>query len=229
LLEATNVSQSKGFQHVFAWSSFELAKIYRDANNLDSAELLAARTVTEMRELEDKYHLPEHLALFADVSARKGEYERADELYSEAADVIDGLLVNVNQRQLKGSLVATLSEAYLGHFELAATKFSSPIKAYEVIEQARGRSLADTLRGESEILASGNKGNLGAEKEINRIQLALLTERSRDGRQALLDELFRAEQFLSPAGGNVPLLSSATNRVKPVPLVTMQRSLDSNE
>src|SRR5437870_12963684 len=144
-----------------------------------------------MRDLEDRYHLPEHLALLADLAARKGQVERADELYSEAADVIDGLLVNVNQRQLKGSLIETLSQAYLGHFELAATKFSSPAKAYSVIEQARGRSLADTLRGDSESLAAGNETSLDAQREINRIQLALLHETNRDGRQSLLDELFR--------------------------------------
>jgi CHAT domain-containing protein len=229
LLEAANVSQSKGFHHVFAWSSFELAEVYRDAGNLNGAELLATRTVAEMRDLEDKYHLPEHLALLADLSARQGQFERADELYSAASDVIDGLLVNVNQRQLKGSLIATLSEAYLGHFELAATKFASPAKAYDVIEQARGRSLADTLRGESENLVAGNEASLDAQKEISRIQLALLRETSREERQSLLDELFRAEQFLSPARRNVSLLNSAANRLKPVPLTTLESSLGSDE
>jgi hypothetical protein len=70
---------------------------------------------------------------------------------------------------------------------LAATKFSSPVKAYEVVEQARGRSLADTLRGESESLAAGNELSLDAQREINRIQLALLRETNRDAREALLD------------------------------------------
>jgi CHAT domain-containing protein len=229
LVEATNVSQSKGFHHVFAWSSFELAKTYLESGNLEGAELLSSRTVAAMRDLEDRYHLPEHLALFADLSARKGQFERAEELYSEAADVIDGLLVNVNQRQLKGSLIATLSEAYLGHFELAATKFSSPARAYHVIEQARGRSLADTLRGESESLAAGNETSLDAQREINRIQLALLHETNREARQSLLDELFRVEQFLAPARRNIALLNSASGRLKPIPLETLQQSLGANE
>jgi CHAT domain-containing protein len=229
LLEATNVSQSKGFHHVFAWSSFELARIYRDSGNLDGAEVLASRTVSAMRELEDKYHLPEHLALFADLSARKGRIERADELYSEAADVIDGLLVNVNQRQLKGSLISTLTDAYLGHFELVATNFSDSAKAFQIIEEARGRALADTLRGESESLASGNETSMDAQREINRIQLALLHESTRDGRQALLDDLFRVEQFLSPARRNIALLNSASNRLKPIALEKLQRSIGSDD
>jgi len=74
-------------------------------------------------------------------------------------DVIGALLVNVHSRQLKGTLIETLSEAYLGHFELAATKFSDPNRSYEIIEQARGRSLADTLRGESETLSSSDRNH----------------------------------------------------------------------
>jgi hypothetical protein len=116
----------------------------------------------------------------------------------------------------------------LGHFELAATKYSSPARAYHVIEQARGRSLADTLRGESESLAAGNETSLDAQREINRIQLALLHETNREARQSLLDELFRAEQFLAP-GRNIALLNSASGRLKPIPLERLQESLGRNE
>src|SRR5438093_256803 len=70
----------------------------------------------------------------------KGDFDLADRLYSEATDVIDALLVNVSRRQLKSSLIATLSDAYIGHFELTATKFADPAKGYEIIERARGRN-----------------------------------------------------------------------------------------
>jgi CHAT domain-containing protein len=135
----------------------------------------------------------------------------------------------VNQRQLKGSLISTLSEAYLGHFELVATKFNEPAKAFQVIEQARGRALADTLRGESENLASGTETSADAQREINRIQLALLHETTREGRQQLLDDLFRVEQFLSPARRNITLLNSASDRLKPIPLEDLQRSITRDE
>ena len=229
LREATDISHEKGFRHVFAWSTIQLAEVYRDIGNLNDAELLASRSIEIMRNLEDRYHLPQHLTLLADLKARKGDFERADELYSEAADVIDALLVNVNAREVKGSLIATLSESYVGHFELAATKFSDPDRAYQIIEQARGRSLADTLRGESETLSSSDEISLEAQKEINRIQLALLHSTSRDERESLLNQLFRVEQLLSPARRNIALLNSATDRLKPVPLETLQGSLGPNE
>src|SRR5439155_6339144 len=121
-------------------------------------------------------------------------------LYSEATDVLDALLVDVTRRQLKSSLIATLSDAYVGHFRLAATKFSDPSKAYEIIEEARGRALADTLRGESENLStSSDEISIDAQKEINnRIQIALMHETTRETRQSLLDQLFVQEQLLLP-------------------------------
>ena len=229
LNEAVEISEDRGFHHVFAWSTFELAGVYRDAGRLDEAEALAVRSNQIMRELEDRYHLPQHLALLADVKAQKGEFERADELYAEATDVIEALLVNVNQRQLKASLIETLSEAYVGHFELAATALSDPEKAYEIVERARGRTIADTLRGETESLSSAGGLTADAQREINRIQTALLHEREPDTREGLLDELFRTEQLLTPVRDSGSMLISATERSNPVPLKTLRASLGPGE
>ncbi len=62
-------------------------------------------------------------------------------------------------------------------------------------------------------------------REVNRIQLALLHETDRDGRHALLDELFRVEQFLSPVRREITLLYSASDRFKPIPLEKLQGSI----
>ena len=229
LKEATDLSEVKGLRHAFAWSTFELAKVYRQTGDLNNADLLASRAIEVMRNIEDRYHLPEHLALLAGIEAKKGNFQHADELYSEATDVIDALLMNVTTRQLASSLIATLSEAYLGHFKLAATYLSNPGKAYEVIEEARGRSLADALRGESETMSSADEITVEAQKNINRIQLALLHETARDRRQSLLDELFEAEQRLSPIRRTNSPLGSATDRPRPIPLRTLQASLRPDE
>lgn len=164
LKEAADLSEAKGLHHAFAWSKFELAKVYRDIGNLDDAETAELKAIAAMREVEDRYHLPDHLALLADVEAKKGKYAHADQLFSEAADVIDSLLVNVTTRQLESTLIATQSEAYLGHFELLATKFSNTGRAFEVIEKARGRSLADALRGESETMSTADEITVDAKR-----------------------------------------------------------------
>jgi CHAT domain-containing protein len=230
LNRANEISETRGFQHIFAWSGFELARAYRNAGDLDSAESMASKAIAVMREVEDRNHLPLHLNLLADLETRRGNFEHADQLYSEATDVIDALLVNVTRRQLKSSLIATLSDAYVGHFELAATKFADVNKAYEIIETARGRALADTLRGEAESLtSSSDQLSIEAEREINRIQLALMHQTSRTERQSLLDQLFAQEQLLMPVSKTRSLVKSAGDRGKPVPLRTVQTSLGRDE
>src|SRR5262249_47713600 len=152
-----------------------------------------------------------------------------DKLYSEATDVMNGLLVNVVRRQLKSSLIATLSDAYVGHFELAATKFGDIPKAYEIIEEARGRALADTLRGESESLSSSDEISVEASQEITRIQLELVHESNPNTRQGLLDRLFGAEQLLAPVAQTRSSATSPTEQRKPVPVRTIQLSLRPDE
>jgi CHAT domain-containing protein len=229
LSEASAISEDKGFHHVFAWSTFELARVRREIGMLDEAEEAVSKAVELMRRLEDRYHLPQHLALFADLENRKGNYARADAVYSEATDVINGLLANVVRRQLKSSLIATLSEVYVGHFELAATKMSDAVKAFEIIEEARGRAMADTLRGESETLTSVDEITAESQREINRIQLALLHETKPSGRQDLLDRLFTAEQLLSPTRKTTSIFAASGGRPRPVRLRELQTTLRPDE
>jgi CHAT domain-containing protein len=229
LSEASAISEGRGFHHVFAWSTIELAEAHREIGMLDEAEAAVSKAVELMRRLEDRYHLPQHLALFADLETRKGNYARADAVYSEATDVINGLLANVVRRQLKSSLIATLSEAYVGHFELAATKMLDAVKAFEIIEEARGRAMADTLRGESETLTTVDEITAESQREISRIQVALLHETNRSVRQDLLDRLFTAEQLLSPARKTTSVLAESGTRPKPIPLRDLQSTLRPDE
>jgi CHAT domain-containing protein len=223
LNEAVQISSSKGFDHVFSWSTIQLASVYRNVGNLDAAEALATNAVAAVRSLEDRYHLPEDLTLLADVEARRGNVDRSDQLYSEATDVVDGLLVNLNTDLLKGSLISQLIEAYVGHFRLVATKLSNPGRAFEVIENARGRELSDDLRGDSKSLAAGDEKTIAAVKDINRIQSALLHATNSTERSVLLDLLFGAEQRLAPVH------NSNAHRFKPVAAADFQRSLESDE
>ncbi len=230
LKEANEISEKNGFQHVYAWGAIELAGAYRNVGDLDGAERVASKAIEFMRDLEDVYHLPQDLALLADLESKKGNFDRADQLYSEATDVMNGLLVNVVRRQVKSSLIATLSDAYVGHFELAATQLSDVGKAYEIIEEARGRALADTLQGESESLSSSSDEiTIDANKEITRIQLALMHESSPQARQLLLDQLFGTEQLLSPEAKVHSALDSSSDHRKGVPIHTIQASLREDE
>ena len=143
---------------------------------------------------------------------------------------MNALLVNVVRRQLKSSLIATLSDAYVEHFELAATKFGNVAKAYEIIEEARGRALADTLRGESESLASASDEiSIEANQEITRIQRALMHESDPAMRETMLEQLFAAEQLLAPEPKVRSDLNASTQGRKVASVPIVQRSLTTDE
>jgi CHAT domain-containing protein len=229
-LKAANaLSQSGGFYHAYAWSALELARVYRDRGDLAPAEEYATRALSAMRDLGDKYHLPQHVALLADLKASRGKLEEADRLYEQASDLIDSLLINVPSQQIESSLISTLSNVYLSHFDLTAERLHDTAKAYEVIEEARGRSLADALRGERSREPPADRMTTSAQEEINRIQLALLHETDRGRRQDLLERLFEAEQVFTPVSGPATPLRSAARRVRPIPLAMLQSHLLPNE
>ena len=64
------------FHHALAWGTFELATVYRDHGDFAQAERYAATAERETEALEDKYHLPEDLALMADLAAKAGLRQR---------------------------------------------------------------------------------------------------------------------------------------------------------
>jgi CHAT domain-containing protein len=226
---ANDLTRTAGFHHAFAWSSFELAKAYRNEGNIAAAETYAYRGLEAMQGLEDKYHLPQHVALLADLKASRGEFTEADRLYEEAADMIDGLLVTAPSRQLESSLIATLSGAYLGRFDVAATKLRDTSKAYEAIEEARGRSLADALQGQRTPELSTDPLTVSAQQDINRIQGELLHEADREKRQDLLDKLFAAEQAFTPIHAGASPLQVAIARSRPADLPALQSRLRTDE
>src|SRR5439155_8262181 len=136
LKAATTLCEASGFRHVLAWSTLELAKIYRDTGDLKDAEKSGIESLNAMREVQDKYHLPFHLVLLADLEAKDGKFAEADELYEQATDVVEGLLANVSRRGVESSLIAKERQLYLGHFRVMATKLHDVTEVFVFLEWA---------------------------------------------------------------------------------------------
>ena len=228
LRAAHELSERRGFDHALAWSAMELAKAYRDSGDLSAAESYATRGLAAMQSLDDKYHLPQHLALLADLNVRMGKFSAADRLYDRAADVIDALLVGAPSRQIQSSLISTLSDVYLGDFALAV-KLKDVRKAYEVIERARGRSLADALRDPKVTTPMTDPVTVSAQKQINSIQLALLREMRPKQREELLEQLFETEQVFTPVEGPKKGFRAALRRGNAVSLLDLQHQIHADE
>ena len=84
--EAGRLSRASGFIHSIAWSMYEAAKIYRDVGHYTDAERCETEAMNSMREVADKYHLPLHLAMLADLKAKEGDLAKAQEFYDQAAE-----------------------------------------------------------------------------------------------------------------------------------------------
>lgn len=229
LRAANNLAKANGFRHAFAWSGLELAKAYRAAGDLKNAELFASQALAAMGDMEDKYHLPQHLALLADLEARTGRADQAERLYERATDVIDALLVDVPSRDIESSLIDTQSQVYLGHFRVAVTEHRSTAAAFRIIEEARGRSLADALRSPPVADPPPDATTAKAGQDISRIQLALLHETEPNKRRQLLDGLFEAEQVATPTNGPDGALRSLAEHPRPVQLTDLQSVLQPSE
>jgi CHAT domain-containing protein len=226
LRQATAFCQQHDFQHVLAWATFELATVYRQQGDVAQAERYAALAEQRTEAVDDKYHLPEDLALMADLAAEAGHVREADRLYGRAEDVTNGLLLALPSREVESSLIATLSNVYLGHFRLAVLKLHNVPQAFEIIESARGRSIADQLRSGAQIELPENRITEGAQQELNRLQIQLLHETSPSKRIALLQRLFEVEQVLAPGGGARTQFQKATLKASAVALRDAQRHLN---
>jgi tetratricopeptide (TPR) repeat protein len=197
---AGSLAREGGFYHSLAWSMFELARIYRDQQELPKAEERAMTALRAMRQVGDRYHLPLHLALSAELKMAIGALTEADDLYEQATDVTEGMLANVPDLQTKSSLIAVMSDIYLGHFNLAASSLKDYNKAFRVLERARGRTIADSLRNRStESAQKVQAGELSmAEKELGRLNQRLLRSERSQERRDLLNQLWFEEQRIDP-------------------------------
>lgn len=226
--EAAQIAAQARVYRIQASALLELAKQYREASELVKAENAAVQALVAIRKVGDRYSVPHHLAVLAEIDASRSRLREADALYAEASDVIEGLLVNAPSLAAKRSMIATMSEVYIGHFKVAAGRTRNAADAFEILERARGRTASDLLRSRSAAEPKAPARTTPIEKEISSLQVALIRAENPKQRQRLLDELFAAEQRLgaSPTGAR----SGATRlRARPVRLAALQKALRPDE
>jgi CHAT domain-containing protein len=185
-----------GRQHAFfrmaAQAMFDLSKIYRDDGDLRSAENRAAIGVDVSRKVGDRYYLPRDLTVLADLKARQGDAIAAEKLYSQAEDVIDGMLVNTSEAYWNSSLADAMSDTYLMHFELEA-RSGNVGRAFSVLERVRGRTPAALLENGTSPNQNESNQVRELESDVSTLQLRLMQSTQR---AALLDQLVEYERRL---------------------------------
>jgi len=225
--EAAALAAGSELNRVTAMAMFGLAKLYRDAGDLQNAEDRAAKGVEASQKVGETYELPERLAFLARLRSDRGKFEESDRLYEQAEDVVDGLLVSVASPGTRTSLIGAMSQIYIDHFALAVDRINDPIKALAVLERARGRTAADILRNKESIPRKSSGVQSAHEREIARLQIRLMRASTPADRRQILEKLFDEEQGLS--GKKLHDVPRLMKQGKPVELSELQRSLRPDE
>lgn len=155
-----------------AGALIRLSRLYRTTSRAHEALASIDSAIDALQSVEEAYDLPSFVAEKAEVQAELGDVREADALYQRASTQIEGLLVNAPSSMAKSSMLGTLSDIYVAHFRLAIDRLHNPVKAFQIIENVRGRTLFDSMRYAK---TSNDAGNPAPEElEIVRLQKLLL-------------------------------------------------------
>jgi CHAT domain-containing protein len=167
------------------------------------------------------------MKVLAEIHASQGRVAEANRVYDQATDIVEGIMVNVPSREAQARLVGVTSEIYTGHFRLVADRLNDPVKAYDVVERARGRAVADVLRTLPDDAARDEVTASDSARAIARLQVRLMRAQAPAERRQLLDQLWEAEQRsrARAAGPPVALLVGGQRTTAR----TLQQALARNE
>jgi CHAT domain-containing protein len=227
LEEAGESGTRMQFYSIVADSMLELAKLYRDAGDLSTAENRAAQGLAASQHVGDRYFVPRDLTILADLKARRGRVVEANALYEHAEDVIAGMLMSVDKPYWNSSVAASMSETYLHHFELL-TRQGDTSAAFRALERVRGRTLAAILE-DRQVLPKPESGETAAlEDNVASLQTQLMRTNSPKEREQLLDRLVECERRLGLAWTQGDLLEDRLP-LQPASLAKVQADLKSDE
>jgi CHAT domain-containing protein len=227
LEQSGELAQRYNFYRTLGQSMIDLAGLYRDAGDLESAEERAAIGVNASRLVGDRYYLPRDLTALADLKAHRGSFAEAESLYVNAEDVIDGILVDLHEAYWSSSLAGAMSDTYLRHFELEVGQ-GNVERALNVLERVRGRTASALLQSKVSFSGSESAEVRALEDALSDLQLRLMRSESTNERTALLDQLVEHERRLELKRTEQ---MEATSRWfdRPVPLKQIQESIGPEE
>ncbi|MBV9443627.1 MAG: CHAT domain-containing protein, partial [Acidobacteriaceae bacterium] len=222
LENAIKLSTSISFNRGVAEANAELAALYQRTGNLRKARDCAARCVTAHQQLGEVYLIPHQLAIQAEIETAAGDFAEAEQTYTKAEDLIKVILSHEPSSGTKKGLIDAMSETFLAHFQLAAEHEKDIPRAYKIIEEARGRTIADRLSdGRPKVAPKKTASEVDAERRLELLQIRLLDSNNTQQRDELSDTLPGIETNLPDSDQPQP--------TAPVPLRRLQSRLKPDE
>jgi tetratricopeptide (TPR) repeat protein len=223
LREAIRLADSVNAQRISGQGALKLAQCLESGGDLLGAQQAILQSIENARVAGDRLLLPATLAEAGRIGVAMGRLAAADQYFEEATDIASGIIASVPTMTAKYEFIASLDGLYLDHFRLHA-KLRDTAGAFRVLEQARGRAVADALRSGGSGLRPLTARLTGPEKRIAQLQLQLMRSRDKADRQRLLSALERSEEEVFP-GLVAHDSKSAAKPSQPVTLAELQRDL----
>jgi hypothetical protein len=228
LASAVEIAKRADLPREEAEALLGLSRLYRATNQLAKAAPSIDQGIAALQGVDEAYDLPLFLAEKAEVQAALGSLGTADQIYSQATNLVEGLLVNAQSSRVKTAMLGAMSDIYIGHFRLVWDRLHNPEKAFQIIESARGRVLLDSIRYSRETDAP--REQTSAEQEIARLQRSLLHERlTASQTRRVLAQLDVAYFRLSPIEYTRSRKEVEILRRPPVSLAALRRHLAPQE
>jgi tetratricopeptide (TPR) repeat protein len=178
LKQAATSARAGHVQRLLADTEEGLAEAYRARGDLVRARRDHALSAVNNTELAgSRFTLPIRLGILADIYAAQGRPVAAARLYDQAADIVEGIMVNVPSRDAQARLIGVMSNLYAGQFRLVADRLNNPAKAYQVVGRVRGRALADVLRSLPDSTQKDEGAATDQTRAISRLQVRLMKAR----------------------------------------------------
>jgi CHAT domain-containing protein len=193
--EAGRIASQMGLYRTLAYAMFDLGSLDRQLGDVYGATQSLRVGLQASRRLGDRYYVPRDLTALAELSAAENHLRRADRLFGEAEDVLDGILINQHSFEESTARAGSMSPTYLEHFRLAQKMGDIP-RAFQVLERVRGRIVASHLYAREKFESNSPK-LAPLEANIAATQLALLRTEDGKERPALLERLLEDERNLA--------------------------------
>jgi CHAT domain-containing protein len=221
--EAVQLGNELEAQRIAGQSSLTLAQVLQEDGDLAGAQRAILRCVANARLAGDRLLLPAALAEAGRIYVGMGKTSAADELFEQASDIASGIISSVPTLTAKDQFIATLDALYIDHFRLHAKRHDTA-GAFRVLEQARGRAVADVLRSGGSETRPQTARPTEPEKRVAQLQLRLMRTHNKAERQRLLAALERSEEEEYPALV-APASASSGKPRQPVALAELQHDL----
>lgn len=216
--QATLVAEDHGGFRQAADLQSTLSKIYLSVGDVSKSEELARNACTTLKRFGGIPLLPAKLDLLAQVLVTQHKYADADRIYEEADTLQDALIGKAGSLNVQTAVITGADQLYAHHFALLADHFDNVDKAYDVVEQGRGRALVDLLLSHS----SASPQAVETERIISKLQLDMRSLQSPEQIKRQEEAIFIAEQARA-INPDFTLLS--TKQFRPTPIRSMQQTL----